>query len=76
MFLKSYPSLKDNVSPMFRPLCGDRGTPGQAINAHQYRNVLGAVSFIALIWTGTKIFGALELGFCQIWGIPREVRQG
>jgi membrane protein len=74
MFLKSYPSLKDNVSPMFKtlmPVIG--GTPGQAINAlTQYRNVLGAVSFIALIWTGTKIFGALELGFCQIWGIPKR----
>jgi membrane protein len=74
MFLKSYPSLKDNVSPMFKtllPVIG--GTPGQAMNAlTQYRNVLGAVSFIALLWTGTKVFGALELGFCQIWEIPKR----
>ena len=74
MVLKAYPNLKDNVSPMFKtlmPVIG--GTPGQAMNTlTQYRNVLGAVSFVALLWTGTKIFGALELGFCQIWGVPKR----
>lgn len=74
IFLKAYPGLRDNVSPMFKtlmPVVG--GTPGQAMNAlTQYRNVLGAVSFVALLWTGTKIFGALELGFCQIWDSPKR----
>lgn len=74
IFMKSFPSLKENVSPMFKtlvPVIG--GSPGQAIDSlTQYRNVLGAVSFIALLWTGTKIFGALELGFCQIWEIPKR----
>jgi YihY family inner membrane protein len=49
------------------------GTPKQATDAMiQYRNVIGVIGFIALLWTGTKIFGSLEWGFCQVWDSKRR----
>jgi len=62
--------IKSAMSSMI-PIFG--GTPKQATDAIiQYRNVIGVIGFIALLWTGTKIFGSLEWGFCQIWGSKRR----
>lgn len=37
-----------------------------------YRGVVGIIGLVGLVWTGTRIFGAVELGFCQIWGSGRR----
>jgi membrane protein len=48
-------------------------TPEKTLDAMRtYRSVAGVIGIIALIWTGTKIFGALEWGFCEIWGSPKR----
>jgi membrane protein len=48
-------------------------TPEKTLEAMKtYRSVAGIIGIIALIWTGTKIFSALEWGFCEIWGSPKR----
>lgn len=37
-----------------------------------YRGVAGVLGFLALIWTGTRLFYAVEWGFSEIWGIKRR----
>lgn len=37
-----------------------------------YRSVVGVLGLLALLWTGTKIFHAVEWGFSEIWGIKRR----
>ncbi|MFH1149234.1 MAG: YihY/virulence factor BrkB family protein [Actinomycetota bacterium] len=63
---KAVTAFKDTI-PVFV------GAPSQNVQAlATYRNVVGVIGILALIWTGTKIFAALEWGFCQIWGSPRR----
>lgn len=48
-------------------------TPQKTLDAMKtYRGVAGVVGLVGLVWTGTKIFGAMEWGFCEIWGSKRR----
>lgn len=48
-------------------------TPQKTLDAMKtYRGVAGVVGLVGLVWTGTKIFGAIEWGFCEIWGSRRR----
>ncbi len=48
-------------------------TPQQTLDVMKtYKSVAGIIGILALIWTGTKIFGALEWGFCEIYGSKRR----
>lgn len=48
-------------------------TPQKTLDAMKtYKSVAGVIGVIGIIWTGTKIFGAIEWGFCQIWGSRRR----
>jgi membrane protein len=38
--------------------------------AHQGVGLLGVLSFIGLLWGGSALFGALEMGFSRIYGVP------
>ena len=56
-----------NVVPIFGT------TPQKTLDAMKtYRGVAGVVGLVGLVWTGTKIFGAIEWGFCEIWGSRRR----
>jgi len=49
------------------------GTSKEAVNSlTNYRNVIGVLGIIALLWTGTKIFSTLEWAFCEIWESKRR----
>lgn len=37
-----------------------------------YRGIAGVIGLVGLLWTGTKIFKAMEWGFCEVWGSPRR----
>jgi membrane protein len=37
-----------------------------------YRSVAGVLGLLALLWTGTRLFYAVEWGFAQIWGIKHR----
>ncbi len=53
------------------PLFGS--APKNTLDAMKtYRGVAGVLGFLALIWTGTKLFYAVEWGFSEIWGIKRR----
>jgi YihY family inner membrane protein len=71
---RTWPSTQTQIKGAMSgiiPIFG--GTPKQATDAMiQYRNVIGVIGFFALLWTGTKIFGSLEWGFCQIWESKRR----
>jgi membrane protein len=71
---RAFPSTQSQIRSAMGgmvPIFG--GTPKQATDAMiQYRNVIGVIGFIALLWTGTKIFGSLEWGFCQVWDSKRR----
>jgi membrane protein len=44
-------------------------TPEKTLDAMKtYRSVAGIIGIVGLVWTGTKIFKAMEWGFCEIWG--------
>lgn len=72
--VQHFPGIKTHAIQSFGPMMPViGGSPDQAMSAlAQYRSLLGFVSFLGLIWTGTKIFSALEWGFCQIWGSKRR----
>jgi YihY family inner membrane protein len=56
-----------NVVPIFGT------TPQKTLDTMKtYRSVAGVIGIVGLIWTGTKIFGAMEWGFCEIWGSRRR----
>ena len=54
-----------------RPVLGDN--PQEALAQMQaYRQVIGILGILALVWTGTKLFRALEWGFSEITGSKRR----
>ncbi len=63
-------NIGDNIIKFLKntvPLFGS--APQSTLNAMKtYRNVAGVLGFLALIWTATKIFHAVDWGFSQIWG--------
>jgi membrane protein len=72
--VSAYPSLKGKFSTSLKglsPVLG--GSSGDALKSMvTYRNVMGVLGFIGLMWTATRIFGALEWGFCRIWNSKRR----
>lgn len=74
LILHAYPSLQGKFSESLRgiaPVLG--GSSGQALKSMvNYRNVIGFIGLIGLLWTATRIFGALEWGFCRIWESKRR----
>lgn len=57
------------VMPIFR------GPPDRTMDVfHNYQGIIGAVSIAFLLWTGTRIFDALENGFGIIWRVGRGKR--
>jgi membrane protein len=43
-------------------------TPQKTLDTMKtYKSVAGIIGVVGLIWTGTKIFSAMEWGFCEIW---------
>ena len=73
-FLASLTTLKDQLTKTFESVVPIFGTTSQTtVNAMKtYRNIAGVIGLIGLVWTGTKIFGAMEWGFCEIWGSKRR----
>jgi len=67
--LRSNPGLREKAASAVRdwvPVFA--GSPSQTVSSiTTYRNVVGVIGILALLWTGTKIFSSLEWGFCQIW---------
>lgn len=62
--------LQDSLNN-FLPILG--GTSKSALeDLAKYRNIIGVIGFIALVWTSTKMFSALEWGFCEIIGCRRR----
>jgi membrane protein len=60
-----------NAFKTLRPVLGDN--PQEALSQMQaYRQVIGILGVLALIWTGTKLFRALEWGFSEITGCKRR----
>jgi membrane protein len=48
-------------------------TPQKTLDTMKtYKSVAGVIGIIGLIWTGTKIFSAMEWGFCEIWGSKKR----
>jgi len=70
MLAQANKNIGDNVIKFLKntvPLFGS--APQSTLNAMKtYRNVAGVLGFLALIWTATKIFHAVDWGFSQIWG--------
>jgi membrane protein len=63
-------SIYDALKVM-RPVLGDN--PQEALaQMEAYRQVIGILGIIGLIWTGTKLFRALEWGFSEITGSKRR----
>lgn len=47
--------------------------PDQTLDVMRtYKGIVGVIGLVGLIWTSTKIFGAMEWGFCRIWGSDRR----
>ncbi len=60
-----------NAFRTLRPVLGDN--PQEALaQMEAYRQVIGILGILALIWTGTKLFRALEWGFSEITGSRRR----
>lgn len=63
------PTVKDQITESLKsviPIVG--GTPKATTQSLvAYRNVVGIFGMVGLVWTASKVFGALEWGFCQIW---------
>jgi len=56
-----------SIAPIFG------ATPEQTLSAMKAsRSVAGVAGVIGLLWTGTRIFGAIEWGFSQVWGSRRR----
>ncbi|MHB8895644.1 MAG: YihY/virulence factor BrkB family protein [Candidatus Geothermincolia bacterium] len=74
LVLRAHPSLQGDMREAVKaiiPVIG--GTPAEATKSMVANTaVVGVIGFLGLLWTGTKIFGSLEYGFCQIWGIKRR----
>jgi len=72
--IREFPSSQPQIADALRgllPVIG--GTPKQATEAlTNYRNVLGVIGVLGLLWTGSRIFGALEWGFANIWGTKKR----
>ncbi len=72
--LASSASLSEEFAKTLKSVVPIFGTtPQKTLDAMKtYRGVAGVVGLVGLVWTGTKIFGAMEWGFCEIWGSRRR----
>jgi membrane protein len=74
ILVRAYPSIQNDVRDAvkaFIPVIG--GTPSSAVQSMMNNAaVVGVIGFLGLLWTGTKVFAALEYGFCQIWGCTKR----
>ncbi len=74
LVLRADPGLQGDIRDAMRtfiPIIG--GTPDEMTRAMiDNTTVTGIIGIFGLLWTGTKIFSALESGFCQIWEVPRR----
>jgi membrane protein len=72
--LRAYPNAQPEIRDAVKgviPIIG--GTPSQAVTTMVDNAALvGVIGFFGLLWTGTKVFGALEYGFCLIWGCTKR----
>jgi len=74
LIVRAYPSLQNELRDAIKaiiPVIG--GTPAATTKAiMDNTTVVGIIGFFGLLWTGTKIFGSLEYGFCQVWDIKKR----
>ena len=73
-FIKVSDSAKDQVLKGLESIVPIIGSaPNVSAKALvTYMSVIGVIGIVALIWTGAKVFGSLESGFCEIWGSERR----
>lgn len=73
-YLASSAEIRSELAKAFEsvvPIFGS--TPDTAVAAlRAYRGIAGVIGLAGLLWTGTKIFKAMEWGFCEVWGGPRR----
>ncbi len=72
--LRADPHLQGDIrkaTEAIIPVIG--GTPSEVTRAMVANStVVGIVGFFGLLWTGSKLFGAIEYGFCIIWDTKKR----
>lgn len=63
------PTFREQMTESFKSLVPIIGTTPEtsAKVLATYRNIVGIFGLVGLVWTASRVFGALEWGFCQIW---------
>lgn len=72
--LQAYPDIRRQFIDVARDSMPVFGTApsGTAEALIDYRNFIGVIGLLGLLWTGTKMFSALEHGFAVTWGTERR----
>lgn len=74
LVLRADPSLQGKIRDALQaviPVIG--GTPSDLTKTMvDNSTVVGIIGIFGLLWTGTKIYGALEQGLCMIWGVKKR----